>query len=366
METWRYVQDDGVTASFGLAGDEFLLRAATQGGRTALRLYTYKSYAALVGRFQNVEAELRLDECRLLGADINRRLTGGGAIVMGDAQLGLALAILPKGSTRTHDPALLFQRYAAPIIDGLRALGVAASFRPKNDIEVGGKKIAGLGLYADEEGGLLFHTSILVDLDVTLMLRLLNLAPEKISDKHIASFEERLTTVRRVAGGQVTLQEVRQAIRSAFQRALGVRLEPRPFTADEMTAIRQLEERRYRNPDWIFQRAPPADARGSSVCKTEAGLLRVYVSLAGWVLKSVVFTGDFFGDPQALRDLEARLKWSSGAPDCVRRTVEEAWSEAPRGPIWGLSPAALTEAILAAIADARRSAGLPQEAVTDA
>jgi lipoate-protein ligase A len=366
VETWRYIVDDGVTASIGLAADEFLLRAAAQGGPTALRLYTYKPYAALVGRFQNVEAELQLDECQLLGADINRRLTGGGAIIMGDSQLGLALAVPPKETPRTHNPALLFQRYAGPIIDGLRALGVAACFRPKNDIEVGGKKIAGLGLYADEEGGLLFHTSILVDLDVPLMLRLLNLAPEKISDKHIASFEDRLTTVRRVAGDRITVEEVRQAVRSAFEQDRGVRLEPVPFTPEEIAAIRGIEERRYRNPDWIFQRTPPLDARGSSVCKTEAGLLRVYVSLAGWVLKSVLITGDFFGDRQALRDLEARLKWSSGAPDSVRRTVEEAWSEAPRGPIWGLSPAALTEVILAAIADARRSAGLPQEAVTDA
>jgi lipoate-protein ligase A len=366
VKTWRYVQDDGVSASFGLAADEFLLRAAAQGGPTALRLYTYKPYAALVGRFQNVEAELRLDECRLLGADINRRLTGGGAIIMGDAQLGLALAIPPADSLRTHDPTLLFQRYAGPIIDGLRALGVAACFRPKNDIEVGGKKIAGLGLYADEEGGLLFHASILVDLDVPLMLRLLNLAPEKISDKHIASFEERLTTVRRVAGGQVTLQEVRQAIRSAFQRSLGIRLEQQLFAPEEVAGVRELEERRYRNPDWIFQRTPPLDATGTSICKTEAGLLRVYVSLAGWVLKSVVITGDFFGDRQALRDLEARLKWGSGAPDSVGRVVEEEWAEAPRSPIWGLSPALLTEAILTAIANAQRSAGLPQEAVTDA
>ncbi len=365
METWRYIQDDGVTASFGLAADEFLLRTAALGGPTALRLYTYRPHAALVGRFQNVDAELRVDECRRLGADVNRRLTGGGAIIMGDAQLGLALAIPPKDSPKTHNPALLFQHYAGPIIDGLRTLGVAAGFRPKNDIEVGGKKIAGLGLYADEKGGLLFHTSILVGLDVPLMLRLLNLTPEKISDKDITSFEERLTTVRQVVGGEIAVEEVRQAIRSAFQRGPDVRLEPQPFSPEEIARVQQLEERRYRSPEWIFQRTPPLDARGSSVCKTEAGLLRVYVSLAGSTLKSVVITGDFFGDRQALRDLEARLKWSSGAPDSMARNVEEAWAEAPRGPIWGLSPAVLTQAIVAAIADAQRSAGLPQEAAAD-
>ncbi|MDP2950367.1 MAG: biotin/lipoate A/B protein ligase family protein, partial [Chloroflexota bacterium] len=234
METWRYIEDDSATASFGLAADEFLLRTAAQGGPTTLRLYTYQPHAALVGRFQNVDAELRVDECRRLGAEINRRLTGGGAIVMGDAQLGLALAVSPSDSVRTANPALVFQRYARPIIDGLRALGVAAGFRPKNDIEVEGRKIAGLGVCLDEEDGLLFHASILVDLDVPLMLRLLNLAPEKISDKDIASFEERLTTVRRVVGGQVAVEEVRQAVRSGFERDLGVSLEPRPFTPEEI------------------------------------------------------------------------------------------------------------------------------------
>ena len=366
MEAWRYIEDDGVTASFGLAADEFLLRTAAQGGQTALRLYTYKTHAALVGRFQNVDAELRVDECRRLGADINRRLTGGGAIIMGEPQLGLALAIPPKESPRTHNPALLFQHYAGPIIDGLSALGVPASFRPKNDIEVDGRKIAGLGVCANEDDALLFHASILVDLDVPLMLRLLNLAPEKISDKDIASFDERLTTVRRVVGGQIAVEEVRQAVRSSFERGLGVRLEPQPFSAEEIEAIGRLEQRRYRNPDWIFQRTPPLDARGTSVCKTEAGLLRVYVSMAGWVLKSVLITGDFFGDRQALRDLEARLKWSRAAADSVGRAVEEAWAEESRYPIWGLSPGVLTDAILAAVADAQRGAIVSQRQPADA
>ena len=87
METWRYIEEDRVPASFGLAADEYLLGHAASDGRATLRLYTYRSHAALVGRFQNVEAEVRVDECRIVGAEINRRLTGGGAIVMGESQL---------------------------------------------------------------------------------------------------------------------------------------------------------------------------------------------------------------------------------------------------------------------------------------
>ena len=48
-------------------------------------------------------------------------------------------------------------------------MGIAASFRGKNDLEVAGRKIAGLGIHRDASGGLLFHASLLLDLDVALM-----------------------------------------------------------------------------------------------------------------------------------------------------------------------------------------------------
>ncbi len=70
-----------------------------------MRLYTYRPHVALVGRFQNIEAELNLDECDRFGAEINRRPTGGGAIVMGDGQLGLALVLPPDADLGGATPA---------------------------------------------------------------------------------------------------------------------------------------------------------------------------------------------------------------------------------------------------------------------
>ena len=50
---WRYIADDGVSASFGLAADETLARRLGAGASPpTLRLYTYVSHCALVGRFQ--------------------------------------------------------------------------------------------------------------------------------------------------------------------------------------------------------------------------------------------------------------------------------------------------------------------------
>jgi len=357
MTTWRLITEKGVSASFGLAADEYLLASVARSGVPALRLYTYRSHVALVGRFQNIEAELRLDECRRIGADISRRPTGGGAIIMGEDQLGLALVIPPGGDHAGAAPAALFPRYAAPIIEALGTLGVEAAFRPKNDIEVAGKKIAGLGVYIDDDGTLLFHASTLVDLDVRLMLSLLAMTPEKISDKDIATFEERLTTVRRAAGRPVAIEEVRAAVAAAFARTFDLDLVPQAFTADERRAIGEIEAAQYANPAWIFARTPPPDATGSSIRKTEAGLLRVYVALAGSVIKSALITGDFFGDNRALPDLEARLKWSEASPASIAVCIDTACADLAIAPVWNLQPSLLTDAIVAAVEDARSRVG---------
>ena len=61
------------------------------------------------------------------------------------------------------------------MIRALRELGIHAKFRAKNDLEVDGRKIAGLGVYYDASGAMMFHTSLLVDLDISLMLRVLEI-----------------------------------------------------------------------------------------------------------------------------------------------------------------------------------------------
>ncbi|MBW1683166.1 MAG: lipoate--protein ligase family protein, partial [Deltaproteobacteria bacterium] len=61
-------------------------------------------------------------------------------------------------------------------------------FQPKNDLEVGGKKIAGLSAANETGACLLFHTSLLVDFDVPLMLDIMNTPLIKVRDKGYSCF----------------------------------------------------------------------------------------------------------------------------------------------------------------------------------
>ena len=160
MKSWRLITDDAVSASFGLAADEVLAQRVGQGkSEPTLRLYTYASHCALVGRFQNIENELHRHYCEQHTIPINRRPTGGGTIIMGADQLGVALTI-PGRKQDTYSRAReLMGQFSEGVVRGLQSLGVNAEFRRKNDIEVEGRKIAGLGIHKASSGGLLLHDS---------------------------------------------------------------------------------------------------------------------------------------------------------------------------------------------------------------
>jgi len=311
-----------------------------------LRLYTYET-CALVGRFQTIESELRLDACKADNVPYNRRPTGGGAIVMGPGQLGVALTI-PGGAEDPHRRAReLMARFSEGVVRGVAELGITAAFRGKNDVEVGGKKLAGLGVYRDGSGGLLYHASLLVDLDVAFMLRVLSTPFEKIGDKEIATVSQRISTVRRELGRSIDMDEVRAAIARGYAETFGVTLEPGRYDEGELAQAAALRMKKYHSSEWIHQRIEVPDRVGSARKKTDAGLLDVRVTAAGRMMKAVYVGGDFFAAEGAIADLEGLLRWHVTDPDRVRETVRSAYGRHGDA-LDGLPMDALIETILAA------------------
>jgi lipoate-protein ligase A len=343
MTHWRLITDDGVSASFGLAADECLAERVGAGeSRATLRLYTYRSHCALVGRFQNLDNEIHRDYCEAHGIALNRRPTGGGAIIMGADQLGIALTIPGCGDDSYSHARERMAQFSQGIVNALQSLGVRANFRRKNDIEVNGMKIVGLGIYkahsqihrdsppsassVNRRSGLLFHASLLVGLDIPLMLHVLKTPFEKISDKEIATIADRVTTVRREIGREIELSDVRARVAEGYAAAFGVSFLHGDFTADERHAIAALERGKYLTAEWVNQTTSVRDALGSAKVKTPGGLLDVRATLAGNTLKAVFIGGDFFAAEAAIAELESSLRWHSADPDAVAARLAYAYA----------------------------------------
>ena len=136
---------------------------------------------ALIGRHQDLSHEIDLDFCARENIGVVRRMTGGGAIYLDEGQLGWELVFhrASLGIANLPDIAAALCNAAAA---GLRELGVNAKFRPRNDIEVDGRKISGTGGFFDGDI-LIYQGTVLVDMDAHRMVQALNIPAAKVA-KH--------------------------------------------------------------------------------------------------------------------------------------------------------------------------------------
>jgi len=341
METWRLLDTGARSAAENMALDETLLELkAGEKIPPTLRFLRFSNPTVLVGHHQSVEEEVRLDYCQTQGIEINRRLTGGGALYWGIKELGWEIYISkddPRIPSRIED---LYRRMGEAASLGLRHLGIRAYFRPRNDIEIQGRKISGTG-GTELSRAILFQGTLLVDFDVDEMLRALRIPTEKLQGKEIESVKERVTCLKRELGRTLPMQTIKGALAKGFQEAFGVRFEDHPLTEEEENELKRKLSY-FSSPDYIFKirNALPRRKTLSAILKAPGGLIRVSVALdsKAQIINQILITGDFFAYPKrAIFDLESLLKNAKASPSNIEGIIRSFFSDKkPRIP--GVTP----------------------------
>ncbi|MCF8081732.1 MAG: hypothetical protein K9M96_01450 [Deltaproteobacteria bacterium] len=329
----------------GLAIDDTLPQSvALHHSPPILHLYTFVP-SVIVGKYQDIEAALRLERCQARGIAVNRRSTGGGTVIMGPRVVALGLGINVDYPGLKKGVGGVFESLSRVLIHALQWVGIEACFQPKNDLEAAGKKIAGLSAASEADNSLLFHTSLLVDFDVSLMLDIMNTPLVKVRDKGYNCFSQRMTTVREQLGHDLSVESMMEAIQQAFEQEFGIAFqEDRPDPWEQQT-IQHYIQNRYTKREWIFSHKHPRSRMGVGQLKSQGGLLEIYLSLSGASIESVLITGDFFSTSAQIHRLENALKWTSARPEHIEKNLKSVWE---KDMIYGVDLPTLTQAILLA------------------
>jgi lipoate-protein ligase A len=237
-----------------MAVDEAITKARGEGRvPDTLRFYMWKPSAVTLGYFQSVEDEVNLEALSRFGFNLNRRISGGGAVLNSEMGEITYSVILKEDDLRVStDPVESYHLLCQGIIDALDVFGIKAEFKPINDIIVGGKKISG-NAQIRRYGAVLHHGTLLVDFDAKQMFSVLKISKEKLSDKMIQQAEERVTTIRRLLGRQIGFPEVRDALEKGYKKALNAELVKSELTPYEQDLVKQFRER-YASRAWIYRR----------------------------------------------------------------------------------------------------------------
>ena len=178
MQTWRILKLETYDAFMNMAIDEAILRSRVAGEvPNTLRFYRWKPSAVSIGRFQKLENEVILDNCRKLGVDVVRRISGGGTVFHDEANEVTYSVIASTRDIGTNDLAEVYGKIYAAINEALRMVGIASDYSPgdvKNcpNLTVKGKKISG-SAQANKSGVVLQHGTLLMDVDLPKMFKVL-------------------------------------------------------------------------------------------------------------------------------------------------------------------------------------------------
>lgn len=313
---------------------------------------------ALIGRHQVLSREVHVAYCRAHGVGIVRRITGGGAIYFDEGQLGWSL-VFDRSTLQIASLADLAREICEAAAAGLRRLGVDARYRPRNDIEVDGRKLSGTGGFFD--GSTLFYQgTVLVDTDVGRMLAALNVPRQKLAKRTLDSAAQRVVTLKELLGYVPGFDVVRRALVDGFAERLGIAPVPGEITAREEALAALHHDQELGTDAFVTSIDDPAGSEGvySGTQTGSGGTITAFVRLEGPQqdrVRDVLVTGDFFvTPPRVVFDLEAALR--GVATTDIGAAIEDFFARASVG-LLSASPADFASAINAAVDAGAASAG---------
>ncbi len=342
---FRYISEENLSSADGLAKDEVLIKSLESGiSVPTLHLYNYKP-SVIVGLFQNLQSSIRMEKCEELGIEMNRRCSGGGTVFMSPEQLAAGFALPNNFPGLPKTIKGLFEFLAEPLSDALQAFGVKSQFEGKNDLQVNGKKIAGLAISQDSANVTFFHVSLLLDFNVPLMLEILNLPTAKFLDRGISCFGERMTTLKKEivqlkssAGsknkisvpeydGNIDIDTLKNQIRKAFEIKFNEPFYDDVWTSGEEEIIKQLKKEKYENEEWIFRSRSPKKQHVYLSKRTQGGLLNIHISFTGEFIETILLTGDYFSRTKDIFRLESVLRWTAANRESLKKTFNSIYDK---------------------------------------
>ena len=180
MPTWRLLKPETHNAFANMAIDEAILRARIEDKvPNTVRFYFWRPSAVSIGRFQNIQDEVHLENCRTYGVDVVRRISGGGAVYHDAVDEITYSVIVKQEDLGTNDVAVAYGEICNGLIEGSRLLGINAEYNKGNvkqcpNMIVKERKISG-SAQAQKRGVILQHGTFLLGVDLAKMFAFLKI-----------------------------------------------------------------------------------------------------------------------------------------------------------------------------------------------
>ncbi|MFE6997067.1 lipoate--protein ligase family protein [Microbacterium sp. NPDC057659] len=247
---WEIVHEEAVSPRMNLALDEVLTGRVGEGRRKpTLRIWEWDESAVVIGSFQSYRNEVDPEGAARHGFDVVRRISGGGAMLMGSGQIITYSLYVPASLVQGMTFADSYAFLDDWVLQALRSLGIDATYQPLNDIASPTGKIGGAAQKRLANGGVLHHATLSYDIDGQMMTEVLRIGREKLSDKGTTSAAKRVDPLRSQTG--LPRAEIIERFKATFRSLTGA--EDGSITPDEYADAEALVESKFATDAWLHR-----------------------------------------------------------------------------------------------------------------
>jgi lipoate-protein ligase A len=245
---WQILHEPPIAPVLNAALDEVLTAAVGEGLRgPTLRIWEWNAPAVIIGSFQSVKNEVDEEQAAAYGAQLVRRISGGGAMYMEPASCITYALYVPGELVRGMSFAESYAYLDEWVLEALQALGIDAHYKPLNDITSPHGKIGGAAQKRLGSGAVLHHVTMAYDMDPEAMTQVLRIGREKLSDKGTASAQKRVDPLRSQTG--LEREQIIEKMVEVFERRHGGT--EGEVTEGEWDAAERLVEKKFTTDAWL-------------------------------------------------------------------------------------------------------------------
>ena len=304
----KYLSNPSTDPHYNMAFDEFCLDRL-QADEPVFYLWQNRP-SVIIGLNQNPFAEVDIPYMESRGILLARRVTGGGAVYHDLQNLNYTI------TGRVRDLEQEYPEYLHTMVRALRTLGVPAELSGRNDILVEGRKYSGYAkrMFRDR---LMIHGTLMWDVDIDTLTRVLSVPGSKLSAAGIASVRSRVANLKDYLPQFADIR----AFRDALQALLAAGDGELPLSGEQRGAVGSDAAAKFRTWEWNYGHSPAAAFRVRR--KFPCGTVEAGFSLVHGCIDGLRFSGDFLGNLPADR-IERVLQGCRYTREALGETLEKA------------------------------------------
>jgi lipoate-protein ligase A len=279
------VQLKNTNPYFCLAAEEYFLKNFSDD----IFMLWQSEKAVVVGKHQNLLAEINYPFVRENNIALCRRISGGGTVFHDAGNVNFSFIKNVKSPAE-----ISFKHFTAPIVDTLAKLGVTATTSGKNDLLIEGLKISGNAEHV-YKNRVLHHGTLLFNSNLKNLGQAITVVPGKYESKAVQSNRRPVANISQFLKTKMTTLEL-------IRFLLDIQLENPEnnfynLNENDIQTIEKLSTEKFTTWEWNFGYSPKYSFKNE--VEIDGKTLKIKLQVERGIIVQAEIEGDYFIQSQS-------------------------------------------------------------------